>query len=45
MMDDKMVWLAAVRMMRLEVALKVGKVRKVAETIIPQLPAPPPHSA
>lgn len=44
-MDDKTVWFAAARMIRLEVALKVGKVRKVAETMIPQLPAPPPRNA
>jgi hypothetical protein len=43
-MDDKMVGFAAARMIRLEMALKVGKMRKVAETIIPQLPAPPPRN-
>jgi hypothetical protein len=33
------------RTMRLKVALKVGKVRTVAETRTPQLPAPPPRRA
>jgi hypothetical protein len=32
-------------MARCCVALKVGNVRKVAETITPQLPAPPPRRA
>lgn len=35
----------AMRTMTLDETLKVGKVRKVADTMTPQLPAPPPRNA
>jgi hypothetical protein len=43
--DPAIVAFATPRRIKLEVALKVGKVRKLTETITPQVPGPPPRRA